>query len=396
MIHFARIAIQLQSTHHFPVSISDTRQNTEKPCTIQQVVEPAYRPLGVVLMLNGDTLFSTAPYLLNNPSLVSAGGPAGPANILALLASVAITFVAWQAWTARPRADGENPSPATVPPNDLHPAYAGALASGRISDTQIEATVLEMVLRRALVIEPDREQKSKVQIRILDPDDTRDEFESELMALLQQRANNGVISFKVLTRLRNEWGVVRGTLRRKMVEYDWLKQSELQSRLPFLLPGSIGLLITMGMIIVAIVTSSGWPLLGGMLVGIVGSAVLIAGNIVPDTTPEGERAALPWRAYRSGLVISREKEHGAIDLDQAFPYIVAMGMAPGFDRYLRRSSQTGYIPRWIGSRAIVLDWPEGWHTYWIALHTALAPTDPTNTPPPPGSNWRRSLTGGRF
>jgi uncharacterized protein (TIGR04222 family) len=341
-------------------------------------------------------LFLSDSLALLNNSFLSTSGPAGPANILAVLASVAIAFIAWQAWSARPRADGDGPTPTTVPPDDLHPAYAGALASGRISDNQIEATVLELVLCRALEIEPDREQKSKVQIRILDPDQTRNELEAALMQLLQQRASNGVISFKALTRIRNEWGAVRSMLRQGLVDKGWLKQSDLQTLLPFLLPGSIGLLTSVGIVILSIATSSGWPLLGAVLVGTVGSIVLIAGNIVPHTTPEGERAAIPWRAYRSGLIIAREEEHGTIDMDRAFPYIVAMGMAPGFDRYLRRSGQSGYIPKWIGSRSVVLDWPEGWHTYWIALHTALAPTDPTNTPPPPGSHWRRSLTGGRF
>lgn len=351
---------------------------------------------GVVYMPISDNLLSSGPYLLEATPLLAAGGPFGAPNVIAVLASVAIAIFAWQAWSTRPRFTDHGESRTTQPPANLHPALAGALASGRVSDNQIEATVLEMVRQRSIEIEPDQKQKDKVQIRILDADQPSNEIERELMTLLTERAENGVVSYRVLSRLRNEWGNVRSLLRNQLIENQWLKPSEIQTRLPFVLPGSIGLLTAAIMVPVAISTESGWPLLGGLLVGTVGSITLIMGNIVPHTTDEGERAALPWRGYRTGLIIARDQGHGTIDLDQAFPYIVAMGMAPGFDRYLRRAGQSGYVPEWIGPRPLVLEWSEGWHTYWIALHTALAPTDPTNTPPPPGANWRKSLTGGRF
>jgi hypothetical protein len=333
--------------------------------------------------------------LLDSSPLLSAGGPLGAPNVIALLTAFAISFIAWQAWSKRPQVDQGHDSPTTVRPDDLHPAFAGALASGRISDTQIEATVLELIRRRALEIEPDQAQKDKVQIRILDPEKTSNEVESKLMEFLRQRAVNGVIPYRTLSRIRNDWGNIRGSLRSHMIANDWLKQSEIQTRLPFVLPGAIGLLTAAAMIPVAIGAGSGWPLLGGVLVGTVGSIVLVFGNIIPQTTTAGERAAIPWRNYRTGLILARDEGHGTIDLDEAFPYIVAMGMAPGFDRHIRRASQSGYIPTWIGPRAMVLDWPEGWHTYWVALHTVMAPTDPTNTPPPPGANWRKAFTGGR-
>lgn len=328
-------------------------------------------------------------------ALGTPGSLLGPINILAILASLAIASIAWQAWRARPRVENGQESRTTVPPGDLHPSYAGALASGRISDNQIEATILELIRKRALEIEPDQELRDKVQIRLLDRSGATDPLESSLITLLEKRAKNGVIGYRTLNGLRKEWGDARRVLWREMIDAGWLNPSVFQTRLPFVLPGMIGLLLAAASIPGAFLVSSGWPLLGGALVGLTGSVALIAGNIIPHTTRSGEEAALPWRGFRSGLAIARDQGHSTLDLDRVFPYIVAMGMAPGFNRYLRRASQSGYIPEWIGPRPFVQEWPEGWYTYWIAFHTALGPTDPANTTAPTGSIWRRSLTGGR-
>jgi hypothetical protein len=328
--------------------------------------------------------------------LFSAGSLFGPLNIINLLAAGAILFIAWQAWSARPRIANGHETPSTTTPGDLHPAYAGALATGRVTDNQLEAAVLEMVRRKVIELEPDQNDREKVQIRILQPSETRNPVETELISLLKSRATSGVIDYRTLSRVRNQWGSVRNTLQKDLAYKGWLNPSVLQTRMPFILPGTLGVLLAFAMIPGAFIVGSGWPLLGGVIVGIVGCIVLIIGNIIPQTTAEGEKEALPWRGYRTGLARARDESSNALDLDEAFPYIVAMGMAPAFDRYLRRASQSGYIPIWIGPRPRVQEWPEGWHTYWIAVHTALAPTDSANTRAPSGSAWRRSLTGGRF
>jgi hypothetical protein len=353
---------------------------------------------GVDLMGQTDTVVGLLDIVPPTQTLMSfsSGSLFGPLNVISVLASIAILFIAWQAWSARPRIKNGQESPTTLPPEGLHPAYAGALASGRVTDNQIEATVLELIRRRALEMEPDHDERDKVQIRILDREATGNAVESELMALLSGRATNGVVNYRSLSRLRNEWGAARNRLQQDMADADWLNPSVTQTRLPFVLPGAIGMALAAAMIPVSFIVNSGWPLLGGLIVGVTGSAVLIAGNIIPHTTARGEAKAIPWRGFRTGLAQARDESHGTLDLDRAFPYIVAMGMAPGFDRYLRRASQSGYIPAWIGPRPFVQEWPEGWHTYWIAFHTALAPTDPANTKAASGSPWRRSLTGGRF
>src|SRR5262249_19989237 len=52
-----------------------------------------------------------------------------------------------------------------VAPNDLPPAMAGALLTGRVSDTQIEATILDFARRGLLVMEPTG--KDRVAVRLL-------------------------------------------------------------------------------------------------------------------------------------------------------------------------------------------------------------------------------------
>ncbi len=324
-----------------------------------------------------------------------ADGPLGLLNIMAFLSAAAILFIAWQAWTARPRVSGVEERLTTLPPGDLHPAYAGALASGRINDNQIEAAVLELIRNGAIELEPDSDERSKVQVRILDPDRSSDPIEQCLLETLERRASSGLINYQSLTRLRNDWDTVRTVLRREMTGPGWINPSMVQTRLPFTLPGVLGVAFAAALMIAAVTYETGWPVLGALVVGLTGLLVLTAGSVVPQTTRDGERAAVPWRGFRSGLVQARDDAHGTLDLDLVFPYIVAMGMAASFDRYLRRASQSGYIPQWIGRRSRVQEWPEGWHTYWIALHTALAPTDPINTTAPAGSPWRRGITGGR-
>jgi hypothetical protein len=346
-------------------------------------------------------LFSALPepgansILLNGLISGDVGAPLGLLNIISLLASAAIVFIAWQAWSARPRLTDVQETPITSPPDDLPPAHAGVLASGRISDAQIEATVLDLVRRGAITLEPDLSDRSKVQIRVIDSDVAANPLETELLALLQKRERDGVVSYSALNRLRNDWGSLRTRLQSDVVERGWLNPSILQTRLPFMLPAILGIALAGTMLIIAVAAGTGWPVLGAIIVGTIGLIVLSIGNVIPQTTERGERAAVPWRGLRTGLARAREGSHDSVDLDEVFPYIVAMGMAAQYDRYLRRASQSGYIPTWIGRRARVQEWPEGWHTYWIALHTALAPTDPLNTTTPSGPFWRRTLTGGR-
>lgn len=325
-----------------------------------------------------------------------SGGPAGPLNLIAILASVAIGYITWQAWSSRPRVpDGREQATTRVPQN-LHPAMAGALASGNINDALMEATILELARRGAISIEPDPDESSSVRVRLIDDAAARTGFESELLRLLQRRANDGLVPARRLNRLRGEWASARRQLRLALEKEGWFSPRAWQKKLPFLVAGGIALAIAATSILAAIIAGNGWPVLGAVIAAITGLVVLGLGNIYPSTTAEGERAAIAWRGFRSGLARARTEPHDSVDLDAVFPYIVAFNLATSYNQYLRRASQSGYAPNWFGPDIDVSTWPHGWHDYWIALHTALAPTDSANTRAPGGSMLQRYVTGGRL
>jgi uncharacterized protein (TIGR04222 family) len=323
-------------------------------------------------------------------------GPLSFLNIIALLAAVAIAYIAWQAWRVRPRIEGAEQRERTTPPDDLHPSLAGALATGNVDYSQIEAAVLELSRRGALRIEPDDEERAEVQIRLLDLDHAEHAFERELLNTLKERSDEQVVRHQDLRRIRGGWNHARDRLRRDLEERGWFNPNPGQTRLPFTVPGWIGMAYAAGLIVVAIAASSGWPVLGAVIVGLVALAVLGMGSILPITTREGEAQAIPWRGYRSGLARARNGQSiDELDLDLAFPYIVAMKMAASFDSQFQKACRSGFVPSWIGAPAHIAQWPEPWHTYWISLHTAIAPTDSANSKTPKSSATRRFLIGGR-
>jgi uncharacterized membrane protein YgcG len=323
-------------------------------------------------------------------------GPLNPLNTVALLAAFGITFIAWQAWTARPRIANVREIPTTTAPGSLHPAYAGALATGKVNDAQIEATVLELARRGALVIEPDAEEEDKAQIRLLDITKAETDFEARLLSLLDEQSVDRVIRHKSLRSIRNQWGSVRAALRRDLEERGWFNPRATQLRLPFIVPGVIGILLAISIIVAVIIAGEPWPILGAGLLIVVSAIVLGLGSILPSTTREGEAEAIPWRGYRTGLTNARDSVYGEVDLDNAFPYIVAMSMAVKFQKHLKKASEAGYVPDWIGSREETRHFAAHWYIYWIALHTAMAPTDASTASIGGGAATGSGATGGRF
>lgn len=346
------------------------------------------------MVLDADTLALIQPAFISW-SDTTAGGPLSPINLTAFVTAAAIVFIARQAWSTRPRVPDARQLSSTQPPDALHPAYAGALASGAVTDSQVEATVVGLAQRGALAIRPDENDPEKVQIVIRNHALAETSFEEELLSILGRRAREGVLSYPDLMRIRSSWGPVRAAIRKDLIDRGWFAANASQRRLPFVATGIIGLLVALTAVVVAIVAASGWPVLGAFAVGIAAVGVLGMGSIFPDTTHEGEEAAVAWRGFRVGLARARDDGHGAIDLDQAFPYIIALNMSAQYNRYFRRASQSGYVPAWLGTPERVASWPAGWHDYWIALHTAIAPTDAANTKSPAGSFVQRTLTGGR-
>jgi uncharacterized membrane protein YgcG len=263
-------------------------------------------------------------------------------------------------------------------PSDLPPAMAGALLGGRVSDAQVEGTVLDFARRGMLAMEP--AGKNKVEIHLAGSADTVATlagYERETWQSLESLAGDpqGTISGNELTHLRQDWGDVKSELRRELVERGWYDpEAAGKLRKPLYILGTVGIVSAAIAVLLIVLSHEWWATIGGALFLGTGLAAYIRGYAVPDTTVEGEIAAAPWRAYQAS-VTAREYEP---NLDTDLPYIVALGLVNKLAPRLKAASERGYAPSWFhggGSQE-----REGWHTtaigfypYWVAFHASAAP-----------------------
>jgi uncharacterized membrane protein YgcG len=263
---------------------------------------------------------------------------------------------------------------------DLHPAMAGALLAGRVSDAQVEGTVLDFGRRGLLAMEP--VGKNKVEIHLVGSDDTGSMlaagYEQETWKSLVGLAGSpqGTIAGKDLTHLRQDWGDVKRELRRELVERGWYDPEAAGTRRrPLYILGTLGMVGTTIAVLLVILSHEWWAAIGGALFLGAGVAAYIRGYAVPDTTVEGEVAAAPWRAYQAS-VTAREYEP---NLDTDLPYIVALGLVAKLTPRLKAASERGYSPSWfhgLGNQDERQGWNStavGFYPYWVAFHATAAP-----------------------
>jgi uncharacterized membrane protein YgcG len=263
-------------------------------------------------------------------------------------------------------------------PGELAPGMAGALLLGRVSDAEVESTMLDFARRGLLSMEP--AGKNEVRVRLLGNADTESAlsgFEQETWKSLVCLAGGPqeTIADKQLTHLRQDWGEVRRELRRELVERGWYDpKAASDRRRPLYILGTLGMVATsIGLLLVGL-AQEGWAAIGAALFFGAGLAAFIRGYAVPDTTVEGEIAVAPWRAYRAS-VTAREYEP---NLDTDLPYIVALGLVGKLSPRLKAASERGYSPTWFhgGNSQEHEDWNTstiGFYPYWVAFHASAAP-----------------------
>jgi uncharacterized protein (TIGR04222 family) len=298
-----------------------------------------------------------------------AGWPLVTLAGLLILALVAL-IVRSRRWRRKPLAPPGSSD--LTPPDDLAPALAGALTSGKLADTQLEATLLDLARRGVIAMEPDRD---KLGIRILQTAPNLSGYEERLFGALQDVAGpEGVISATRIARLRAGFNPTRDALRDDLVARGWFAQDAASRRRPLYILATISVIVaSIGFVVAAIAESP---------VGIGASLALFAvamagygfGAAVPDTTEEGEMAAAPWRTFQAGLRESVKREDAALAtpewLDRLMPLVIALGLGQAFNPLLKAASATGYSPVWLG-------WPAGANSaaffpYWVAFHTSTA------------------------
>ncbi|HEU4784895.1 MAG TPA: TPM domain-containing protein [Ktedonobacterales bacterium] len=304
-----------------------------------------------------------------------------PYNILALLFAGAVGLLYMRTRRQSPLStagDGVHIDPlALASPGDLSPALAGALIKGRVSDAQIEATVLDFARRGMLTIEP--VSAKKVQMRLTGDGKGLTGFEQRVWDGLEEQADESdhTLSGEDLAKVRTGWSAPRAELRRDLTERGWYDPEAASARRrPLYIAGAVGIALAAVAILLIALSMEGWAVIGMAICLIAGVAALVWGYAIPNTTVEGEIAAAPWRGYRAS-VSDRAYEP---NLDTDLPYIVSMGLLGKLSSRLKAASERGFSPSWFraetesdGNRQWGTTGMYGFYPYWIVFHSSMSP-----------------------
>ena len=273
--------------------------------------------------------------------------------------------------------DGVHLDPLAAP-DDLAPALVGALLKGRISDAQIEATILDFARRGMLVMEP--VSKSVVQMRLLGDGKDLTGYEKTVWNGLDAVADTELhtLTNDDLAQVRKGWSEPKTQLQRDLVERGWYDPAAASARRrPLYIAGAIGVVATAVALVLIGVSQEAWALIGLVIFLGASVAAFIWGYSVPNTTVEGEIAAASWRGYRAS-VADRAYEP---NLDTDLPYIVGMGLLGKLSSRLKAASERGYSPSWFhassagntGSGGNQYISTMGFYPYWLVFHSSMAP-----------------------
>jgi len=321
-----------------------------------------------------------------------ADGAFSVVNIIALAVTAAAGWLIARAFPKR-HTNNLPVTPATAPPDSLPPALAGALVTGSVTDANISATILDLAARGALAIEPDG--KKKVRIRLLDESQVRHGFEEGVWRSFAQRADaDGIVADKQIGESRKDWGNIREVLNREMRQRGWFDPNAGKQRAPLYI-AAVGLfLLAVVALIFAAIAESFWALPAVVVLAAAGIAAFVAAVMVPNTTPEGDDVAAPWRGYQRYLKSSRKNPQVDLDLDTAVPYAVALGVTGDLDKRLKTASAEGYLPAWLGVSPSNTAWSAGFYPYWIAFNSSVTPTSTSTSTG--GASAGSGASGGSF
>ena len=276
-------------------------------------------------------------------------------------------LVAFLSWGMRHRRRTPSMLPTTTPPDTLAPAIAGALVAGRITSTQMDATVLDMARHGALSIEPDGARY--VQIHLLQHRAVQGEIEEAVWETLSRVAYGGpVVPGHDMQKLRMRWEYAQQTLRDYLVAMGWYDPTAARNRRILSITAGVGFVLLLAGAVASIIAGEPWGILGSAILLIAATFALIRGYSMPETTAKGEAAAAPWRGYLAGLKAAPYEHDMALDLDIAVPYAVAFGVGDLLNDQLRHASQKGYAPAWFGQATSEIWGARGFFPYWIAFH----------------------------
>lgn len=323
-----------------------------------------------------------------------------PFNVLALLYLAGIGLLLLVARRRPPLSSARDDMgglPAYATPGELSPGMAGALVRGRVSNAQIEATVLDFARRGLLVLEPEGYRLAR--LRLVGTGAGLAGYENVVWQDLARLGRNKsrIVSSTQVAKFRQKWGSEKQALQNDLIERGWYDPAAAAARRrPLQMVGALGGVGIVAALVVLAMAQEGWAAIGlalciaGMVVAFVGA------HRVADTTVEGEIASARWRAYEQTVVARAYQPN----LDTDLPYIVALGILGKLSPRLKAASERGYAPSWFrgsddnastGQKSVRFG-PSGmgFYPYWIAFHTGAVPT------PSGGRYSGGSFGGGSF
>lgn len=304
-------------------------------------------------------------------------GPVSLVNVFTVLLAAILALPVVRTWRNRP-ASAAPVVPTTMLPGDLAPALAGALVAGHITNSLLEATILDLARRGALAIEP--VGVKKVQVRLLDRSAVQDEFEARVWDALQQQADQDqVISSNSLTKIQGRWKPAQEALRRELEARGWFDPTINVRRRPLYLAGAAAILLAVLAGLITAVGHQPWGVFGMGVLLVIGIVSLIFGGTMRETNAAGEAEAAPWRGYRAGLAAAKRDTARTVDLDQAMPYAVAFGEAASLNKRLEAAGERGYTPIWLGRNMDSAAWNGNFYPYWAAFHSSTTPSSSGGT-----------------
>jgi uncharacterized membrane protein YgcG len=295
-----------------------------------------------------------------------------PYNLLAALFALVVAFLYLRLRRQPPLSSaGDEVGVGTLAaPGDLAPGIAGALVRGRITDAQMEATMLDFARRGLLVIEPS--DANSVRVQLLGNGAGLSDYERELWDRLTSTASGTqrTISSTDLATLRQNWSFSKELLRRDLTERGWYDpEAAARRRRPLLAAGAVGVVGALIAIPLLILSREGWEVIGLAIFLSGSAAAFFWAYLVPATTVEGEIAAAPWRGYAASVADRAYQPN----LDTDLPYIVGLGLLGKLAPRLKAASERGYSPSWFRLPERQAGAPVGYYPYWIALHTCMVP-----------------------
>ncbi len=300
-------------------------------------------------------------------------GPISALNVLAVVLSAGFAWFTRKVWRTQPRAAAPIAA-TTTPPDSTPPAIVGAVVSGKVRDSQLEATILDLAHRGALVIES--EGKRHVQVRLLDASVPKTDFEHQVWNSLEQRAeSDGVVTQSNLGRARSNWSGARKALEKQLLDAGLFDPRTSIRRRPVYMAAGVMLVVTALAVVIAAVGAQAWGVVGAMLLFVSGLSGLIAMSAYPNTTLSGAGLAADWQSYIAGIKQSKKDRtlDVALDLDAAMPYAVAAGASSSLDRRLKEAAGQGYAPAWLGPALYRNGNAANAFVCWTAFHSAVTP-----------------------